>query len=65
MHQYGIGLDQDYHLAKRYYDQAIDLNPSEATVPAWGALLWIHIESFGKRLRANGSLLQFLMTSLD
>jgi len=50
MHQYGIGLDQDYHLAKRFYDLAVDLNPSEARIPAYGALLWMQLEAFGKRI---------------
>ncbi|KAF2716274.1 HCP-like protein [Polychaeton citri CBS 116435] len=33
MHENGIGLAQDFHLAKRYYDQALETNPEEALLP--------------------------------
>jgi SEL1 protein len=32
MHENGIGMDQDFHLAKRFYDQALDTN-KEAYLP--------------------------------
>jgi len=43
MHEHGIGLPQDFHLAKRYYDKA-DETSAEAHVPVSLALaeLWIH-----------------------
>lgn len=27
MHEYGLGVERDFHLAKRYYDQAVEINP--------------------------------------
>jgi SEL1 protein len=30
MHENGIGISQDFHLAKRFYDQALETNPQEA-----------------------------------
>eukprot|EP00936_MAST-01D_sp_MAST-1D-sp1_P001192 g1192.t1 len=43
MHQYGIGLPADFHLAKRYFDMAKQTHP-EAYVPVRLALanLWLH-----------------------
>lgn len=34
MHQWGEGLPKDPHLAKRYYDLAVELGPEEAYLPA-------------------------------
>ena len=39
MHQHGVGLEKDKFLAKRYFDQAIESNPIEATLPASLALV--------------------------
>jgi hypothetical protein len=39
MHEIGDGIEQDFHLAKRYYDQAAEFN-QEANVPRTVAL-WI------------------------
>ena len=33
MHENGIGIEQDFHLAKRFYDQALDTNSQEAYLP--------------------------------
>ena len=43
MHQYGIGLPADFHLAKRYFDMAKQTHP-EAYVPVRLALAnpWLH-----------------------
>ena len=43
MHEYGAGLPQDLHLAKRHYDKAITAQP-DATGAARLALLslWVH-----------------------
>jgi len=43
MHEYGAGLPQDLHLAKRYYDKALEAQP-DAFVPVFLALcgLWVH-----------------------
>ncbi|KAL1589840.1 hypothetical protein WHR41_01754 [Cladosporium halotolerans] len=32
MHENGVGIDQDFHLAKRFYDQALEIN-QEAYLP--------------------------------
>ncbi|GBG26189.1 Protein sel-1-like 1 [Hondaea fermentalgiana] len=43
MHQHGIGLDRDFHLAKRYYDLAESAD-ADAKIPVSLALsgLWMH-----------------------
>jgi SEL1 protein len=33
MHENGIGIDQDFHLAKRFYDWALEINQQEAYLP--------------------------------
>ena len=42
MHEHGEGLPRDFHLAKRYYDEAVQTNPS-AALPVYLALtgLWL------------------------
>ncbi|KAK8162358.1 hypothetical protein BKA80DRAFT_88658 [Phyllosticta citrichinensis] len=45
MHENGIGLDQDYHLAKRFYDQALETN-REAYLPVTLALLKLRARSW-------------------
>lgn len=42
MHEHGLGLPLDLHLAKRYYDQALEVDPA-AKLPVSLALvsLWI------------------------
>ncbi|OAQ66867.1 ubiquitin-protein ligase Sel1/Ubx2 [Pochonia chlamydosporia 170] len=44
MHENGIGLEQDFHLAKRYYDQALEVN-EEAYLPVTMSLLKLRIRS--------------------
>lgn len=44
MHHFGIGLDEDLHLAKRYYDLAIVHSPQEAYLPAQLPLLLIQLQ---------------------
>ena len=39
MHQYGIGIPQDFHLAKRHYDQAL-----QSAVEAWAPVRLALIE---------------------
>jgi TPR repeat protein len=43
-YQYGVGLPVDFHLAKRYYDQAYETHPREANVPSKLAFLslWLY-----------------------
>ncbi|CAD6445418.1 27f8a0ef-c465-4a98-83bd-248810f2d51e [Sclerotinia trifoliorum] len=44
MHENGVGLDQDFHLAKRYYDHALETN-EEAYLPVTLSLLKLRIRS--------------------
>lgn len=44
MHENGIGLDQDFHLAKRYYDMALEVN-KEAYLPVTLSLLKLRLRS--------------------
>ncbi|CAM1504087.1 Fc.00g016780.m01.CDS01 [Cosmosporella sp. VM-42] len=44
MHENGIGLDQDFHLAKRYYDLALEVN-EEAYLPVTLSLLKLRLRS--------------------
>jgi len=44
MHENGIGLDQDFHLAKRYYDHALETN-DEAYLPVTLSLLKLRLRS--------------------
>jgi SEL1 protein len=44
MHENGIGIEQDFHLAKRFYDQALETN-REAYLPVKLALLKLRARS--------------------
>ncbi|KAK1757395.1 protein sel-1 1 [Echria macrotheca] len=44
MHENGLGLNQDFHLAKRYYDQALETN-EEAYLPVTLSLLKLRARS--------------------
>ncbi|OAA63736.1 ubiquitin-protein ligase sel1 [Niveomyces insectorum RCEF 264] len=44
MHENGVGLDQDFHLAKRYYDIALTTN-EEAYLPVTLSLLKLRLRS--------------------
>jgi len=44
MHEHGVGLNQDYHLAKRYYDAALATN-EEAYLPVTLSLLKLRARS--------------------
>lgn len=56
MYEHGLGLPKDLHLAKRYYDQALDTEPA-AVLPVTFALvgLWL-------RQHYGGSLIVSLHT---
>ncbi|KAI9702723.1 MAG: ERAD-associated protein [Bogoriella megaspora] len=45
MHENGVGLEQDFHLAKRMYDQSLETNPVEAYLPVTLALFKLRIRS--------------------
>jgi len=46
MHENGVGVDQDFHLAKRHYDLALDINPREAYLPVVLALYKLRARSW-------------------
>jgi len=48
MHENGIGIDQDFHLAKRFYDQALETN-KEAYLPVTMALFKLRARSAWNR----------------
>jgi hypothetical protein len=52
MYENGIGLEQDFHLAKRYYDLALEVN-QEAYLPVQLSLIKLRLRSFWNRL-TNG-----------
>ena len=43
MYQYGLGVKQDFHLAKRHYDMAVASTTHEAELPVSVALLCMRI----------------------
>lgn len=45
MHENGVGVEQDFHLAKRFYDQALEIN-QEAYLPVSLSLLKLRARSF-------------------
>jgi SEL1 protein len=54
MHENGIAVDQDFHMAKRYYDLALETN-QEAYLPVKLSLLKLRIRSFWNRI-TNGNV---------
>ncbi|KAF1954480.1 HCP-like protein [Byssothecium circinans] len=46
MHENGIGVEQDFHLAKRHYDLALETNPREAYLPVVLALYKLRLRSW-------------------
>jgi len=46
MHENGIGIEQDFHLAKRHYDLALETNPVEAKLPVLLALYKLRFRSW-------------------
>lgn len=45
MHENGVGIEQDFHLAKRFYDQALETN-AEAYLPVKMSLARLRIRSW-------------------
>jgi SEL1 protein len=54
MHENGIAVDQDFHMAKRYYDLALETN-QEAYLPVKLSLIKLRIRSFWNRI-SNGNV---------
>ena len=46
MHENGIGIEQDFHLAKRFYDFALETNRREAYLPVKLALMKLRVRSY-------------------
>ena len=44
MYEHGVGVPQDFHLAKRHYDNALETN-AEAYIPVTLALVKLHARS--------------------
>jgi len=44
MHQFGLGLPQDFYLAKRYYDQTVETD--DPFLPVMLALIWLGLHFF-------------------
>jgi SEL1 protein len=70
MHENGIGIEQDFHLAKRHYDLALDTNPREAHLPVVLALYKLRFRSWWNTV-TNGKIkgiqdepCKFLLSSL-
>lgn len=45
MHEYGLGVPQDFHLAKRYYDRCMEGSQS-SYLPTYIALKWLGFHSY-------------------
>ncbi|WEW54811.1 ERAD-associated protein [Emydomyces testavorans] len=54
MHEYGVAVDQDFHMAKRYYDLALETN-DEAYLPVKLSLIRLRLRSFWNRI-TNGKV---------
>ncbi|KAH7138659.1 hypothetical protein B0J11DRAFT_515058 [Dendryphion nanum] len=55
MHENGIGIEQDFHLAKRHYDLALDTNPREAYLPVVLSLYKLRFRSWWNTI-TNGDV---------
>ncbi|KAF2737164.1 HCP-like protein [Polyplosphaeria fusca] len=55
MHENGIGIEQDFHLAKRFYDEALETNPREAYLPVMLALYKLRLRSWWNTV-TNGNI---------
>jgi SEL1 protein len=55
MHENGVGIEQDFHLAKRHYDLALETNPREAYLPVVLALYKLRLRSWWNTI-TNGKV---------
>lgn len=55
MHENGLGMEQDFHLAKRHYDLALETNPREAYLPVVLALYKLRFRSWWNTI-TNGNV---------
>lgn len=58
MYEHGLGLPKDFHLAKRYYDQALDTEPA-AMLPVTFALIGLYL----RQKYAGSFIVSFWITS--
>ena len=61
MHEYGVGMPRDPHLAKRFFDRARSQS-TEANVPAWLALAKLAVEQWVEEKCGRGMCLGMLET---
>ncbi|KAI1965363.1 ERAD-associated protein [Ophidiomyces ophidiicola] len=54
MHEYGISVEQDFHMAKRYYDMALETN-DEAYLPVKLSLIRLRLRSYWNKI-TNGKV---------
>jgi SEL1 protein len=54
MHENGVAVDQDFHMAKRYYDLALDVSP-ESYLPVKLSLLKLRARGYWNRI-TNGKI---------
>lgn len=54
MHENGVGVEQDFHLAKRFYDLALDTNPNEAYLPVVLSLAKLRVRGWWNRVSRGG-----------
>ncbi|EYE99038.1 ubiquitin ligase complex subunit HRD3 [Aspergillus ruber CBS 135680] len=54
MHENGVAVDQDFHMAKRYYDLALEIN-SEAYLPVKLSLIKLRLRSYWNII-TNGNI---------
>ncbi|KJX95763.1 ubiquitin protein ligase Sel1/Ubx2 [Zymoseptoria brevis] len=54
MHENGVGINQDFHLAKRFYDQAFETNPREAYFPVKISLFKLRWRSWWNGVTRGG-----------
>lgn len=52
MHENGVGIEQDFHLAKRFYDQALEAN-AEAYLPVKLSLIKLRLRSWWNDVRGG------------
>lgn len=65
MHENGVGVSQDYHLAKRFYDLAIETN-SEASLPVTLSLIKLYLRSiWGYLIHGEAKYLSVFSYSTD
>ncbi|KAK7745532.1 ERAD-associated protein [Cytospora paraplurivora] len=64
MHENGVGLDQDFHLAKRYYDLALATN-DEAYLPVKLSLLKLRARSYWNTTKKDWSLSEWITNFLQ